>query len=186
VSPLVLQAFVCELEKVAAGPAIQDTPTLLSRFGRVGHYYRPEDMEHPDNAQLKANLGPKSKRGVVLMAPRSEIEQVPGVTSEGAKRIYRSYRRHELTHWKRGQKGKLKGVGEPGVRNVLRTAREELVANVQGAKSLLRAGVPAGAIGRNAGSTFVGSMRGAYPGGLSKAMLGGTISRIAKALRIAR
>jgi hypothetical protein len=179
-------AFSDELVKIAAGPVIRDTPTLLSQYGRVGHYYTPENMELPGNAELKSQVGAKANKGVVLMAPRSEIAAVPGVNPEGANRIYRSYRRHELTHWKRGQMGKLEGVGQPGIRNVLRTAREEIAANAQGAKSLLRSGVPAGAIGRNAALTFAGSMRGAYPGGIGKAMLGGTISRIGRALRVIR
>ena len=82
----------------------------------------------------------------------------------------RSIKRHELTHWLRFKKGKMKHVGKPTIRGVATTVREEFAAH-RGQMSRLPKTVPwhRKVLGIVAGTKA--STQAAYPKGILKTLL---------------
>lgn len=96
------------------------------------------------NPQLAAEL-PPGKRGVLFTRNLEETRKhladalkipVEQVNERVAELIRRSTMRHELTHAMRERAGKMEGFGKPGLRNVLRSYREEGIASMEGLRAL--------------------------------------------------
>jgi hypothetical protein len=124
----------------------------------------------------------KSKKDVVLV-PSKKALLAMGVPERNIDPLYRATRRHEIAHWSRARKGKMKGYGEPGLRNVLRSAREEMIAYGSMGKRLPEE------MERNWAKEFfpatAASVQQAYAptGGVKKAILGGSLSKPARIAR---
>lgn len=187
-----IQAFSDELQKLALDLRVLDHPGLP--VGGAAFDRRPSNPRaaqyHPQVQEMAAG-----KNHLVALQPTADIRQgFEGVASPFtsaqkdllADAQYKSNRRHELTHYIRGKAGKMEGVGQPGFRNLLRTAREEGAAYKEGVKPFRKV-IESGAFsptemrqleantGAHAGKGFVSSVRHAYPEGLRRAALGGTL-----------
>jgi hypothetical protein len=167
---VMLLAFSDELEKISAGPALVYDPQA-EQSGSAAAYWPPKKVDQVDTIHpqlgLKKYVG--KKHGLIVTTHPSQYAYHP----EG-KAAYRALRRHEMTHWARDKKGKMKGIGEGGLGNVLRTAREEVVAYGSQDKALRRGGAGLGTRVKAVLRTpklFLGSMRTAYPKGVLRAAL---------------
>lgn len=135
---------------------------------------------------------PEGKRGVLFDRPPADFaamaERMTGTPiaqqdPKAVEMMRRSYLRHELTHAMRERAGHMEGVGQPGLRNVLKTIREEAIANFEGIRGLERMKAPqtAPALYQNAVKavvpTMVGSVAGSYArqGGVGRAAFSGTL-----------
>ncbi len=166
--------------------AIDIRRAVLPEMGSVmGKYLNP--------AQVAANpLASGLARGrphLLVEKPLSELRAMAGnmrdfagkpeLIEQAANALQKNTRRHELTHYLRGKAGKMEGVGQPGIRNVLRTGREELIAYTKGVDAFDKMGpqyVSQAAKGVIPGA--VASVREAYPQGVAHAALGGTLKPV--------
>lgn len=166
--------------------AIDIRRAVLPEMGSVmGKYLNP--------AQVAANpLASGLARGrphLLVEKPLSELRAMAGnmrdfagkpeLIDQAANALQKNTRRHELTHYLRGKAGKMEGVGQPGLRNVLRTGREELIAYTKGVDAFDKMGpqyVSQAAKGVIPGA--VASVREAYPQGVAHAALGGTLKPV--------
>lgn len=182
-----LGAFHDELLKIALDVKVIDIPGLPH-----GGIHKKLDSTTPPEVHALA----KGRKELIGLRPRPEIRsaldaEVGTALSNSQKGLlsdatYQSMRRHELTHYMRGRKGKLEGIGKPGLRNLARTAREEGIAYHQGLKPVRKA-LESGAFepalkkrleagtGAALGQNFMHSMNHAYPAGLRRAALSGTL-----------
>ena len=171
-NPRTLSAFSDELEKIAAGPKIFHDPSLL-QLGLVGKYIPPSEIHStkPQAEYLRNTIpGIKPGQGLLAMTPRETI-RASIAKPERANAAYNITRRHEMTHWLRERRGKMKGIGQPGLMNVGRTIREELAGHLSGIRARGTAGVP---FRDKAMSVLVGvpaSLKAAYPRGVLRAVL---------------
>jgi hypothetical protein len=164
-----------ELEKIAAGPHIEEMPGLRKYFGIGGKQFSHEVASSaPDLRDLYAKRR-KSRSGMVVLEPQADLEPLVG-NKRLAESNYRATRRHELIHWKRQKDGKMKDVGQAGLRNVLRTGREEAAAYLGAMKKVHPEHESMAA--KALGSQWLGSMRQAYPKGIRRAAMGGTLKRL--------
>jgi hypothetical protein len=177
-----LPSFLDELEKIALSIRRAELPGM----GHVmGMYLNPARIQ--ENAAIAAPLA-RGRTHLLLEKPMGELRQMmggmrdfagkPELIEQAAQAARKSMARHELTHYLRDRAGHMAGVGQPGLRNVLRTAREEAIAYGNGLKPFEKmgpqylgqaaAGIPAG---------IVSSVRQAYAntGGAARAALGGTL-----------
>ncbi len=181
-------------EKVALSVKVLQIPGLAAKFsqGGVGGTMIPPD--HPVAGKL-VELGwlPPNKTAVVVPT----VEELLDVTHGNillAKQLERNLKRHELTHWMRFKRHG-NPADKPGIRNILRTFKEEVIARVQAMKpSWTRAGqapehalvsaVEAKSLLPYALSSTVTDYQGKK--GLVRAALGGTLKplgRLAQKLR---
>lgn len=168
-----LTAFVDELEKIAAGPRVIYDPEM-----RTGaQYWPPSFVDRVEAARpdigVKAMVG--KKHGALVGPHPSQFSHHP----EGAQ-AYKALRRHEMTHWMRDRRGLFGGVGKPGLRNVLRTAREEGAAYLSQRKALRNAPQIRRQSLVRLPKDFLTSMRAAYPAGVGKAVMGGTLGKVVR------
>jgi len=200
-----LAAFADEVEKIAASVVMSELPGLFSVQGFGAAYMNPERVARATQLDPALAKHPafskavKTKKHLVLVPPKRELramaEAVPTIKADPAavdrlsEGLARGARRHELAHYKRTLRGKMEGYGKPGVRNVLRTLREEAIANisgVQGHKKMLprERAIFAGEALKDVGR----STRHAYAseGGIRKALVGGTLGKLLRAARMVR
>lgn len=170
-------AFSDELEKIAAGPRVFHDPTLLTHAGLAGKYIAPEVIHSADPraAMVRSAVAAHGKpikpgQGFLAMAPLEQIRSSIA-KPERTQAVYNATRRHEMTHWLRGKRGLMRGLGEPGLMNVARTAREELAAQLSGLKARGMKEVPLIDKLKSLWVGVPGSVRAAYPQGVMKAVL---------------
>lgn len=138
----VLTFFALELlEKTAAGPLIIDVddPRLLNtaalNLDPKTFFSTADTASKAQVRQLfpEAVEALEKGRGVILLPSKANLAQSPFLDAEEADAAYKQLRRHEMTHWMRSRKGKDLSVS-PGIRGVLKNAREELAAAVSQTK----------------------------------------------------
>tara|TARA_B100000131_G_scaffold132800_1_gene129389 strand:- start:5229 stop:5801 length:573 start_codon:yes stop_codon:yes gene_type:complete len=184
---LLASAFVDEMEKLAAGPLIvhMSDPSSPGKHVKASTFLNnPPERLRQIMAEVPAVRKAAEKGQSVLFLPSPEgLSKLYGPA--GGQAAYNTMRRHEMTHWLRDRRGKMKGVGEPGLRNVLRSAREEMAAHLSQTRTRGLTGVQREALGKLVGPGTIGSVKAnyAYMGGARKAALGGTASKILKALK---
>lgn len=174
-----MSALARELEKVAVSVKIQHEPGLLTTHGLAGKFV-PEAAIRAENPALAASIGLPTGKDALFIAPKEEfITALHGDAAKGDS-AYRNIRRHELTHWLRAKRGKLEGTGKPGLRNVLRTAREEAIAQISGLKAVKDPAHRA-LLAKGFAPGVVGSVQHAYQphGGVVSGALGGTLKPVA-------
>lgn len=176
-----LRAFAQEVEKLAIDVRRVAVPGL----GNVhGMYVQPHLVASSPQAQALAAGKPK----LLVERPLGEYRQMVASTRDymgaspesidrAAGALRDSIRRHELTHYLRDKAGKLPPTGpqHAGLRNVLRLAREEGIAHLEGVTPLAKVSPRLGtqaAAGVVPG--VVASVRHAY-GPIRRAMLSGTL-----------
>lgn len=170
ISLQVLSAFVAELEKVAAGPKVIEDPSLLPR-GLAGLHVRRKTLDahlhHPAIVEELARHGFQPGQDALYVPPAHQLQQLFGEHGPIAGKVVR---RHEMTHWLRGRQGKLEGFGEPGLPNVLRTAREELAAHLSSLRTKGLSHARRGNLILGTPKGVIGSVKAAYPGGVWNAI----------------
>ena len=186
-----LSPFADELTKISLEIKVHhEPPGTLAQTGFVGKYFSPETVaKEPILQQVSGG-----KKHVLALPQKEDFKQLlqhrpdfigdPEKVEQAAQSAYQSSRRHELTHYLRGKKGKMERYGKPGVRGVLSTGREELAAYGQGLKPFKKMGpkaVAQGAMGVPGG--VMGSIRTAYPEGIRKAMMGGQLGSALQAAK---
>lgn len=169
------------MKKVAAGPYVYHEPGAMMS-GMTGKYVTHEDvMKHPEIAK---NIGYRGNKGTLIMAPVEEITRAAGGDKARGKSLYDATRAHEMTHYMRGQRGKMKNVGKPGLVGIASTMREELAANKRSLKALppeMRKNVKLRGI---IGPSWA-SVRAAYPGQKMKDVaMGGGLGRLLRKARL--
>jgi hypothetical protein len=183
-------AFFSELEKIAA-------PHLLEYdYNPVEHGPSPfakhmTQQQFQQNANHPLILAATEKRQVP--AGKSSIVLMPSKESMGrhfdsttTKDLWHNLLRHENTHYLRNKAGKMEGLGKPGLRNVLRSAREEGIAYAEGAGSKHLSDIAKTRATYGIGSGVASSLAQAYAplGGPRKAALGGRLGAGLRALRL--
>ena len=179
-------SFLDELEKIAAGPFIieVDDPSIGGRFIPRDSFMELMEARPEIRATYQEEFPEilKSKKDVVFVPSKKALSEA-GIPDKNIDPMYRAYRRHELAHWSRARKGKMKGYGEPGLRNVLRSVREEVVGYGSMGKHLPKD------MERDLAKKFLpittASVQQAYApkGGVKKAILGGSLSKPARIAR---
>ena len=114
---ITIAAVFDELEKVALSVQQVHHPGLLSFQGLAGKYVNQDTLKQ--NPALAKQVGVKPGKGALFMAPKAEFVQMYGPQGEEA---YRAIKRHELTHYMRGKRGKMQRVGTPRPRPARRKA----------------------------------------------------------------
>jgi hypothetical protein len=176
-----LTGFYNELEKIAISVQVVHEPGLLSEHGLAGKHVTHEKLM-AENPALAKKLGIKPGKDVLFMAPQAEYERLYGPQGREG---YRAVKRHELTHYMRGKRGKMKRVGTPGLRGLGATAREELVAHISAMRG--RSDPAQLALAKGLVPGVVGSVRHAYQGQpLRQVAMGGTLGRVGRFLRLVR
>lgn len=134
---------------------------------------RLADPNFVNRAQQHGLIQIPSRQGHYLMPTRGLFgtAAIDGSVYAMPKDVARNVRAHELTHFLRNQGGHMAGLYEPGTTTLrpgfgtaLGVAREELVANLRGAKAARRAGGTGAwlkALAQTPGSV-IGSTRAAY------------------------
>jgi len=154
-------SFFNEMEKIALGVqevtqlGAQQPPGFPTVYGSL--VKNKEMMRYPE---LVKRIGLKSGKDALVMAPESTFVRDFGPNSGAARK---AVKQHELTHYIRGRRGKMKRVGTPGLRGLGATAREEIAAYLTPA---LRAKSPEmqKALSKGILPGTVQSVRSAYPG----------------------
>ena len=100
----------------------------------------------------------------MLLSP----DKIPDMPNASGKDLTRSLRRHELTHYIRAQKGKMKHIGAPTVKGVLHSYREE-IAGHRGMVSRLNVPRSAKIMGIVKGTQA--SVKTLYPKGILKTII---------------
>jgi len=122
-----LTAFCDELEKIALSIKQVDQPGMLSLHGLAGKHVTHDTIMR-ENPAFAKQLGVSSTgKDVIFMAPKQEFAAAYGSHGDEARR---AIKRHELTHYMRGKRGKMARLGKPGLRGLGVTAREELAAHL--------------------------------------------------------
>ena len=147
-----------ELEKIALNVQLIHEPGLLSTHGLAGKHVTNKTIM-AENPGLAKTVNLKPGRDALFMAPKSEFRAMVGQHGDEA---YKATRRHELTHYMRGKRGKMARVGTPGLRGLGTTAREELIAHVSALKG--RSIPVQQGLARGIAPGTLASMRSAYPG----------------------
>jgi hypothetical protein len=184
VNPSVLGGFSDELQKIAAGPYVMEEPTFgTARNGTWAKLVKRRDIDANPAARKEIGaLGVKPGRDIMVTAPDANIKAHFGEHAPAAKK---ALRRHEMTHWMRGQRGKMKRYGQPGLRGVATTLREEVAAHISSLKGQAPAQQQQLAQGVIPGT--MQSSRTAYGGSLRRgAASGGNTGRVLRALRLVR
>ena len=184
----VYSVMAAELEKIALGITTREVPRehMGGAYGRM----MPADQV---NVHARALYGVKPGQALMGVAPAAEqIGQLPGahflpeeMQKSLGEDLNRHVRRHELIHYLRGRQGKLEGAVQPGIRNVLRTGREELAASFGAARRMKSPELKALALAGVPGEALSSVMHNYAPvGGVGKALLGGTLGKALRAARI--
>jgi hypothetical protein len=176
-----LSAFFDELSKVAVSVQEISEPGLLTTHGLAGKWV-PHAKVIEENPALAKKVGLRTGRDALFMAPREEFLRAYGPQGGEA---YKAVKRHELTHYLRGKRGKMERVGTPGLRGLGATAREELIAHFEAMRG--RSPGVQKALAQSFVPGVVGSVRHAYQNRpLRQVAMGGTLGRVARALRLMR
>lgn len=185
-------SFLDELEKISID--LKMRPTTGIGDGSLGAaYYPPAVLDK--NPQLKELAGGKSNlilhRPTTVADIQGALPQLsPDEAASYAKAHGRAVRRHELTHYMRAQQGHLDNYGAPGIRGMLSTGREEAIAYGKMLRPMDKASPKFGPmLAASFGPNMLTSMRNAYPQGLRRAAISGTLSPlvpIAEKLRLIR
>lgn len=183
-------AFFAELEKIATpylleydyNPA-EHGPSPFARYMTREHLQ--QNAAHPLilSATEKRPV-PASKSSVVLMPSKESLGRYFDNTT--AKDVWHSMLRHENTHYLRDKAGKMEGLGKPGLRNIMRTAREEAIAYAEGAGSRHLSDAAKARSIQAIGPNTSHSIHAAYAptGGVRKAALGGRFGDALRKLRL--
>lgn len=161
-------SFWDELEKLA-GPRLIEEPGLLSTHGIGG-------LQIPASHSESQRRFPGGTRESIVVG--SESEYAPGARKAAL--------RHEIAHYLRRKRGHMAGVGDPGLRNVAKTLREELIAygtQFDQRKTRVSDAVQA-QMSQHLIPNLVQSMESAYPKGVIPAALGGNFGRALRTLRL--
>lgn len=172
-------SFYDEVEKIALSIQRVHVPGMLAQ-GVAGKHVKRETLM-AENPALAKQFGVKTGKDILFIAPESDYTKAFGARGKAG---YKAITQHELTHYLRGKRGKMKRFGTQGLRGLGATAREELIAHLApvvrardpGVQKALSAGVLPG---------VVASVRHAYKGQpLRQVALGGTLGRVGKALKL--
>lgn len=183
-------AFFTELEKIAGphlleydyDPALHG-PSPFARYMNQQQFQQAAD--HPlVRAATEKRPIPAGKSSVVLMPTRESMGRHFDSTTTND--LWHSMLRHENTHYLRDKAGKMEALGKPGLRNVLRSAREEALAYAEGASSkhLSDAAKTKSIHGIGPSTAFSVTHAYAPSGGVRKAALGGRLGAGLRALRL--
>lgn len=186
-------AFVDEVEKIALDIRLHTDPVGSAlRTELIGAYFNPEEVKSNPVRMALA----KGRPHLIAMAPHEDIKSLLKMnptyanTPEAgmdliAKRMHHALQRHELTHYMRGKLGKTKGVGKPGVMNVLRSLREETAGFLSGGKALAKTPTLQKRYFQVMFPSIAESVRKDYAatGGVRKAIMGGTLGKVLGAFK---
>lgn len=189
----VLTFFALELlEKTAAGPLIIDVddPRLLSTNAvNLDPKSFLSTADSPAKTLIKQQYPEavealKAGRGVIMLPSKANLAQNPFLDAETADATYKQLRRHEMTHWMRGRKGKDLSTS-PGIRGVLRNAREELAATASQTKIKGVSPAITRTLQANMVPAALASVKSnyAHQGGPLKAMAQGSLKKVFGALK---
>lgn len=173
-----------ELLKIASDIKVHHDPVgTMRQTGFVGKYFSPARVA--EEPVLQGISG--GKKHVLALPAREDFTDLlknrpdfvgdPEGLRTASDAAYKSSRKHELTHYLRGKKGKMDRYGKPGVRGVLTTGREEVAAHLQGLKPYKRSEKMMSQASQGVIPGVVGSVQSAYPQGIRKALLGGTLGK---------
>jgi hypothetical protein len=182
----VFTSFFAELEKIA-GPHLVEYDWDPAMGGPMAGYVKKDDIgyaraayPHFEQAIEKRPL-PAGKSSVVMMPSRESLSR----HFSNPKDMWHEMLRHENTHYLRDKAGKMDGMGQPGLRNVLRTIREEAIAYGKGGTSRHLSEAMKQKALQAAGANTVFSVRSAYApiGGPAKGALAGRLGSALRAMR---
>tara|TARA_Y100000034_G_C6905241_1_gene419815 strand:+ start:2302 stop:2880 length:579 start_codon:yes stop_codon:yes gene_type:complete len=189
---MIYKSFVNELRKIAAGPLVIDVDDISLLNGRAVHVLpdgilSPKSQAHHiiRNKFPQAIAAAEQGKSVILLPSKKNLASSPYVGPDAADAAYNQLRRHEMTHWLRWKKGKKGMEISPGVRGVVRNAREEFAASVSQVKTRGLHPAQQKLMASQVIPSTVASVKGnyAHQGGVKKALMGG---KAGKALRFLR
>lgn len=146
-------------EKISVGPYILEDVNLKNFT-----YISPKILK----TQAKMSLGIKKELATMPSKWKTEGIITRPLKGTFGKEHERNLMRHELTHYIRSKKGKTKGVGESGLKNVLRTIREEAIAYKKGFDAFKYRSIDEKLLPIVRG--IIGSTKAAYPKGILRAI----------------
>lgn len=184
-------AMCDELTKIALG--------VVEREASPQHMLGGHGMLTPSHLMSpmgRATYSVPEGKALLRVAPTEDhLKQLGGIRrlmTEGTQKnvgedLRNVTRRHELIHYMRARKGLMDGAGKPGIRNVLRTLREETAAGLGAAIRAKNPVIRALSIPSALGGAGVSTSNAyAHTGGVGKALLGGSIGKVLRALRLAK
>lgn len=182
-------AFFAELEKIAAPHLleydynpVEHGPSPFAKYMTQQQFQ--QSSGHPIIRAATEKRQVPAGKPIVLMPSKESVGR--HFDSTTAKDIWHHLLRHENTHYLRDKAGKMEGVGKPGLRNVMRSAREEGIAYAEGAASKHLSDIAKTRAKRGIGIGVASSVAHTYAplGGPRKAVLGGRLGAGLRALRL--